>query len=683
MSVSPTSVFGSSDDEDIGVYGPSPPSVPAAQPSPTSPTVVIEPLGQRAAAPRMHIEVLSKRLHCLVPHGGHRSLAGLALAPERPRWHTGGFNDAGCTADVPHPALPRPAALGGIVPGDAGGGVMAAHDGGDMAAHEKVFATHDKVFDDDVPELFKEHLNDDVSGSKAVKRPRLVAPAAPESGACEAPPQGNVSGLAASSTTPWEFAPSRAGAPGRKTYATGSKGTVASTETSAELLATALTDYQQDKFAKASRESLAARLKWWADRAAAQSVQPYPLDVDKVTIMGALLKAGGYRAAAMYFSAAKRRHIELGFAWSEALEQEIKDGVRACTRNIGPPKKCGALDLQKIADLPDDERPATKGGQLWPRDGTIVGCWWAMREIELSTTRRRQIQFFEGGGCGSCEINLPVSKSDTQALGKRRRHGCSCGAGPPGSNSICPVAAARRLHVRAGALHTSLGNDPDDGALWPTATGGFGTKAMAANNFKALAELIGITTNITGHVCRVTGAQAMAVAGIEVWLIQAFCRWGSEAVLGYLRDSQLATTEQISGRVKEGLRLAEVRDELYQLVPGGTVHAATAEVVEEHLERHFGDEGSTGEAFAELKAEMLQAAARLTAVEAALLAGADRHYVANTDALSGKLHIARSRTATWCGWRWAGHPTAVAVAVRPEGADLCHKCTRNAPGDML
>ena len=166
MSLSPTSVAdASSDGGDEDVFGeddvneqvvqgtPAPPSVPAAQgdaalpatlgdtglQSPTAPTEVVEPPGRGAVASRIHVAVLARRLHGLVPHAGHHSLAGLALTPERPIVVTGGFNDAGCTGSSPHPTLPRPAAWGGIVPGAAGGGGEQAHD--------VVFEAHDVVLE--------------------------------------------------------------------------------------------------------------------------------------------------------------------------------------------------------------------------------------------------------------------------------------------------------------------------------------------------------------------------------------------------------------------------------------------------------------------------------------------------------------------------------------------------------
>ena len=86
------------------------------------------------------------------------------------------------------------------------------------------------------------------------------------------------------------------------------------------------------------------------------------------------------------------------------------------------------------------------------------------------------------------------------------------------------------------------------------------SKRAATLTFQKLAELTAVDTTVTGHACRVTGAQAMAVAGVDVWLIQAFCRWRSRAVVEYIRDCHLTSAMDVATRVTRGLRLMEVRE---------------------------------------------------------------------------------------------------------------------------
>ena len=58
--------------------------------------------------------------------------------------------------------------------------------------------------------------------------------------------------------------------------------------------------------------------------------------------------------------------------------------------------------------------------------------------------------------------------------------------------------------------------------------------------YKEVCAVLGVAPDgITGHSARVAGAQRMAVAGHPAWTIQVFGRWGSAAVLGYVREAIL------------------------------------------------------------------------------------------------------------------------------------------------
>ena len=220
-------------------------------------------------------------------------------------------------------------------------------------------------------------------------------------------------------------------------------------------------DYEGDKYAKSAVESVQSRLLWWTARAGEHGIEPYPLTVDKLQLFGALLKAAGYRSAVSYMSIAKKQH-KLGYLWTAASDLEMRDGKRACERSIGPPRKCGSFDLRKLASLQTTGAALLKGGPRWLREGALCGCWWAMREMELSTARCKQVTFNDGPGCGTCTFDLPVSKTDLQALGKRRTHTCACSGGVPGSDALCPVKVARSLHAAAFNF-APPGANPDTG----------------------------------------------------------------------------------------------------------------------------------------------------------------------------------------------------------------------------
>ena len=82
--------------------------------------------------------------------------------------------------------------------------------------------------------------------------------------------------------------------------------------------------------------------------------------------------------------------------------------------------------------------------------------------------------------------------------------------------------------------------------LWPAVSGKFVSKRAATATFQKLAVLTAVDSQ-----------QAMAVAGVDVWLIQAFCLWGSRVILEYIRDCHLTSAEDVSRRVTHGLRLME------------------------------------------------------------------------------------------------------------------------------
>ena len=78
-----------------------------------------------------------------------------------------------------------------------------------------------------------------------------------------------------------------------------------------------------------------------------------------------------------------------------------------------------------------------------------------LREIEVSAAVVGQVTFQEGeDSCGTAPLNLPVSKSDTQALGKKRTHVCAC------PSPLCPVRAARQL-VEAAKATWACGETKD------------------------------------------------------------------------------------------------------------------------------------------------------------------------------------------------------------------------------
>ena len=80
-------------------------------------------------------------------------------------------------------------------------------------------------------------------------------------------------------------------------------------------------------------------------------------------------------------------------------------------------------------------------------------------------------------------------------------------------------------------------DDLSDAPLVLSPTGGFCKKEQIRATLEAVATYLGQKEMPTAHALRGIGAQAMVRAGMPVWKIQLFMRWGSSAVLGYLAEA--------------------------------------------------------------------------------------------------------------------------------------------------
>ena len=82
--------------------------------------------------------------------------------------------------------------------------------------------------------------------------------------------------------------------------------------------------------------------------------------------------------------------------------------------------------------------------------------------------------------------------------------------------------------------------------LFPTADGHVVEKERMEATIIEAARRLGLpassrdgATKISGHSLRVSGAQGLARLGVDTWAIQLLGRWGSSAVLGYIREVPL------------------------------------------------------------------------------------------------------------------------------------------------
>ena len=308
--------------------------------------------------------------------------------------------------------------------------------------------------------------------------------------------------------------------------------------------AEALHKLDQAKLAKGSKDGFESRLGWWKKRCRVRRVCCLPFTVPKLELAAALLRKGGYRSGHLYLSAIKKAHVVAGFDWSAQHAQALADANRALKRGLGPAKQAQPLPTASLASAEGVEKLAAAAKQRWPAAGVyaaIVSTAWLLREIESSTAAFWSVTVHSKvdesmGDCGWAEWYLPISKTDVMALGKKRALACAC------PSPCCPVKAMR--HVKHASLRVArdLGHDepPPDWPLLVKANGKPLSKEQTVRFYRDMVFAVGLSQEgITGHSARVAGAQRMAEAGIEVTTIQLFGRWGSDAVLRYVREAAL------------------------------------------------------------------------------------------------------------------------------------------------
>ena len=275
-----------------------------------------------------------------------------------------------------------------------------------------------------------------------------------------------------------------------------------------------------------------------------------PLDGNKIRCISACFKEGAYKGFKNYLSKAKEHHLLAGHEWSPLLDFSAKRACRSVLRGVGAERQSQPFDVCKALDvlgLPGKVVLPT-GAPIGWCNLIVIGTFFIMREIELAYAKVAHVKICMAES--KVTLLLPVSKKDPRAIGCERSWSCLCRDGG-GSRPDCPfhaaVAQLRLLESTFGAdMLQSLPLFPDQ----------FGLVADKATVVQALeATVVGYGGDILGpsgarilggHSFRVTGAQRLAAAGVEIIKVMVLARWSSEVVLRYVKDAPLAgLSEQV------------------------------------------------------------------------------------------------------------------------------------------
>lgn len=305
-------------------------------------------------------------------------------------------------------------------------------------------------------------------------------------------------------------------------------------------------------YAKTSKGAVAVKLKTWVDVATkAGFADPLALDADMLYDISAILWKAGFRSLDGYLSAVRQQLIIIHGDLPESFGIHFKRISRAAARGRGPAKQSSELPFERFLEIDDDMEPLSVDGPCHPRRFAIIASWWMLREIEAANLTLDCVSF---PASNVTQLLLPASKADSSGKGTARSLGCSCASTPPG---LCPFhlvkAQAEWVRNRAGAEHSS--------PFFPAATGRAIKKTDSGMLAARFAGKLGLPTmtptgapRYSGHSYRVTGAIHLAASGIDVWRIQLHGRWGSAAVLRYVRLAPLSSSMALEASLGRDLK---------------------------------------------------------------------------------------------------------------------------------
>lgn len=223
----------------------------------------------------------------------------------------------------------------------------------------------------------------------------------------------------------------------------------------------------------------------------------------------------------------------------------IKDCVRSIKRGLGPSALKDSFDVWQLVAQPDEEAVSSfDHTNLWHAlDVVVLGCWFMLRELELSAARVPHMYLEDR----QVHILLPVHKTQQAGSWTARTLSCACSSGR--LMDLCPWHSAHR-HLRRVRLHDHY-RDQVNFPLVPTRDGSTMSKVQVIEMIMIVLKHSDIETTrpdeqgiararFGGHCLRVSGAQFLSAAGVQVQLVQLLGRWSSLAAQRYVQQAPLA-----------------------------------------------------------------------------------------------------------------------------------------------
>ena len=355
----------------------------------------------------------------------------------------------------------------------------------------------------------------------------------------------------------------------------------------------------RDIYAPSNQASRDSKWKTWCTIAEEWGIDPVPITKDTAIKMATSFKEGEYRSARQYFHRAKEEHVDMmGRELSPDVERTVAKVIRSTERGIGPAAYKDSFIVELLRGTAGSD-PIDQCGPSFLKDNTaakvdmvILGCWYMTRGIEIGLAK--QVHLWVEVQNHTLFWTLPVDKTHTTGACVTRPHKCCC---TDRADPICPFHAACR-HIARLSKAFDFSNMSQDQVeafpLFPNEKGEHLSKWEVTQLIRFVISLTGTALQRPGplgpakdrfgeHVLRVSGAQMMARAHIELYIIQLYGRWGSWAIERYVQEAYLHGHQNVAKTVVKNLEqaIADTTGETIQAIMdhSESVHMSTDDMM--------------------------------------------------------------------------------------------------------
>ena len=209
----------------------------------------------------------------------------------------------------------------------------------------------------------------------------------------------------------------------------------------------ALADIDGNILARSSQAPFQSRVRTWTDVCHAWAQEPWPITAEKLRMVAASFRRGGYRSVQNYFDSATtyQEHF-LGIVVEPLLRKAMRRYTRAVTRGLPGARLKAIFPFDLLAKLaavlePAHLEPWSPWNSAHAVDAMILAVWFMLREIEFAAARTQDIDVLPGAVVLRIPLHKVAAGGETELTERRLQCACRASVLP-----LCPYHAARR-HV--------------------------------------------------------------------------------------------------------------------------------------------------------------------------------------------------------------------------------------------